>query len=130
MSDIRPIVTQIDGMNFILLEGYRDLFKILSRQPVGGLWDIIAVDKYMITEILSRGKVIELGMVAELKIRAFPQELAGNPEYEVEYVGDRLVIKSFSEYEAVSNMVYYAIATKINRFRAQLRSILIKYRSI
>ena len=128
MKTIEPITTEAYGIRLMLLEGYRNLFRILSRQPIGGRWDLIAVDKYMITEILSQGKIIKVGIIAEVSIDFIPPELENNQEVEIEHNGEKLIIKSYTEYEALSNMVYYAIVTKINKFRAMLRNILIKYR--
>lgn len=128
MKAIEPITTEAYGVRLMLLEGYGDLFRVLSRQPIGGRWDLLVVDKYMITEILSLGKTIRVGMVAEVKTDLVPPELENDSEVEIEHDGEKLVIKSFAEYEALSSMVYYAIVTKINKFRVMLRNILIKYR--
>ncbi|GEM_PF-1863221 len=112
-----------EDVESVVLEGFRDLYKVLLRMPLGGRWDVIAVDKYSIVEIVSLGDKIRLGMIADLEW-PWPPPSVDPGDFRLDYDGRRLYLKGFYEYRPRDRSVYLRIASRINKFRVLLRNIL------
>lgn len=112
-----------EDVESVVLEGFRDLYKVLLKMPLGGRWDVIAADKYSIVEIVSLGDKIRLGMVADLDWPWSPPEIDPG-DFRLDYDGQRLYLKGFYEYRPKDRGVYLRIAARINKFRVLLREIL------
>ncbi len=116
-----PIISE--EIESVVLEGFRDLYRVLLKMPLGGRWDVIAADKYSVVEIVSLGDRIRLGMVAELDW-PWPPPAVDAGDFRLTHDGRRLYLKGFFEYRPRDKGVYLRIASRINRFRVLLRDIL------
>lgn len=112
-----------DGVEHVVLEGFRDLYKVLLKMPLGERWDVIAADKYSIVEIVSLGDRIRLGMVADIDWPWPPPPVEAG-DFELTQEAGKLYLKGFFEYRPRDKSVYLRIATRINKFRILLRDIL------
>ncbi|MEZ0346741.1 MAG: hypothetical protein ABWK01_09335 [Infirmifilum sp.] len=115
---------EIEGIKFILVEGFRDLYRVLTQLEPNSRWDVLALDKYMTAEIVSFGKNVKVMMYAELETETMPSQLLEQKDVDVEVKDGKLILRSYVEYGLFGKTTVMAIISKINDFRKTLSSIM------
>ncbi|MGC9107440.1 MAG: hypothetical protein ACP5IE_04540 [Infirmifilum sp.] len=115
---------EIEGIKFYILEGFQKLYRVLASLEKNPKWDVLALDQYMTVEIVSLGDKVRLAMYAEVDGKKLPPDIMQQEEVEIEVREEKIILKSFYEYPAMSKYTAMAIVKRINSFRQVLSSIL------
>ncbi|PLJ77905.1 hypothetical protein [Infirmifilum sp. SLHALR2] len=122
MSEARTF--ELDGVKFTLLEGFKDLYRVLAAQPVGERWDVLAVDEYMTAEVVSMGNVVRVALYAEVDTEKIPEQVPADQDIEVEAEPGKVKLRFLADYTFQGRTTALAIVNRVNKFRGVLSSIL------
>ncbi|QOJ78583.1 hypothetical protein IG193_07445 [Infirmifilum lucidum] len=115
---------EIEGVKFTILEGFRDLHRVLSSQPPNARWDVLVLDRYMTAEIVSLGNRVRVALYAEVETEKTPESMPADQDIDFEVEPGKVKLRFLGDYTFQGRTTVIAIINRINKFREVLSRIL------